>query len=98
LLALTSENPKAINEVYNTAFGARATLNDLIGALKENLGVFDPKIREVEVIHGPNRVGDIPHSLASIEKAQKLLGYNPKFSLQEGLKEAVSWYWEHLKK
>ena len=55
-------------------------------------------VKDVEVIHGPNRVGDIPHSLASIEKAQKLLGYNPEFSLQKGLKEAVSWYWEDLRK
>jgi UDP-N-acetylglucosamine 4-epimerase len=51
----------------------------------------------VEVVYGPNRTGDIPHSLASIEKAKKYLNYNPEFSLQEGLKEAVDWYWKHLK-
>ena len=96
LLALTSENPEAINQVYNTAFGQRATLNDLVISLKNNLGEYDPKIKEVQVIYGPNRVGDIPHSLASIEKAQKLLDYQPQFSLQNGLKEAVKWYWENL--
>lgn len=96
LLALTTENPEAVNQVYNTAFGERATLNDLIGSLKENLGAYDAKIKEVEVLYGPNRAGDIPHSLASIDKAKKLLGYNPQFSLQDGLKEAVKWYWEHL--
>jgi len=52
---------------------------------------------DVEVIYGVNRAGDIPHSLASIDKAKKMLGYNPKYSLQEGLKEAVNWYWNNLK-
>ena len=97
LLALTSENPEAINQVYNTAFGQRATLNDLVISLKNNLGEYDPKIKEVQVIYGPNRIGDIPHSMASIEKAQKLLDYQPQVSLQNGLKQAVKWYWDNLK-
>lgn len=97
LLALSSTNNEAINQVYNTAFGERATLNDLVKSLKKYLGAYDPKINEVEIIYGPNRVGDIPHSLASIEKAKKLLGYNPQFSLQSGLKEAIDWYWKELK-
>ena len=96
LLALTSENPEAINQVYNTAFGQRATLNDLVISLKNYLGEYDPKIKEVQIIYGPNRIGDIPHSMASIEKAQKLLNYQPQFSLQNGLMEAVKWYWENL--
>ena len=95
LLALTSENPEAINQVYNTAFGQRATLNDLVISLKNYLGEYDPKIKEVQIIYGPNRIGDIPHSMASIEKAQKLLNYQPQFSLQNGLMEAVKWYWEN---
>ena len=96
-LAITIANPKAINTVYNTAFGDRNTLNDLVKYLKEYLSEFDPKIAEVPVIHGPKRDGDIPHSLASIEKAKELLQYNPQFSFQKGLKEAVKWYWENLK-
>lgn len=96
LLALTSENPEATNQVYNTAFGQRATLNDLVISLKNYLGEYDPKIKEVRIIYGPNRIGDIPHSMASIEKAQKLLNYQPQFSLQNGLMEAVKWYWENL--
>ncbi len=96
-LAMLSENPKAINTVYNTAFGERTTLNDLVKSLKEYLSEFDNKIANVEVIHGPNRVGDIPHSLASIDKAKELLNYNPKFSMKDGLKEAVQWYWNNLK-
>jgi UDP-N-acetylglucosamine 4-epimerase len=96
-LAMTTKNPEAINTVYNTAFGDRNTLNDLIRYLKEYLSEFDEKIKTVAAIHGPNRAGDIPHSLASIEKAKRLLQYNPHFSFQQGLKEAVKWYWENLK-
>ncbi len=96
-LAMTSQNPLAINTVYNTAFGDRNTLNDLVGYLKKYLAEFDPGITDVEIIYGENRAGDIPHSLASIDKAKKILGYDPKYSLEEGLKEAVSWYWNNLK-
>ena len=96
-LAMTSQNPEAVNTVYNTAFGDRNTLNDLVGYLKKYLAEFDSKIADVEVIYGENRAGDIPHSLASIDKAKEILGYDPKYSLQEGLKESVSWYWNNLK-
>lgn len=96
-LAMLTENPQAINTVYNTAYGDRTTLTQLVQLLKDNLAQFNPKIAEVEVLHGPNRVGDIPHSLASIEKAKKHLGYNPKYSIEQGIKEAVSWYFHNLK-
>ena len=96
-LAMTTINTEAINTVYNTAYGDRTTLNDLIKYLKEYLSEFDASIANISVTYGPNRAGDIPHSLASIEKARKLLGYEPKFSMQSGLKEAVKWYWENLK-
>ena len=95
--AMTSQNPAAINTVYNTAYGDRNTLNDLVGYLKEYLSEYDAKIDKIEIIYGPNRAGDIPHSLASIDKAKELLGYDPQFSIKEGLKEAVGWYWENLK-
>ena len=96
-LAINTHDQAAINTVYNTAFGDRNTLNDLVKYLKVYLSEFDPKIADIEIIYGVNRAGDIPHSLASIDKAKNLLGYNPKYSLQEGLKEAVSWYWNNLK-
>ena len=96
-LAMTTTNSEAINTVYNTAYGDRNTLNNLVDYLKKFLSQYDPKIANVAVEYGPNRVGDIPHSLASIEKAKTLLGYNPQFSMEEGLKEAVKWYWENLK-
>lgn len=96
-LAMLTENPEAINQVYNTAVGDRTNLNELVAYLKEFLSEFDPNIAEVEVIHGPNRLGDIPHSLASVEKAKKLLGYEPTHVIKEGLSEAVKWYWRNLK-
>ncbi|MCK9482175.1 MAG: SDR family oxidoreductase [Bacteroidia bacterium] len=97
-LAMTTENPEAVNQVYNVACGERTTLNQLFTYLREGLSVYDSAIAQIEPIYGPNRSGDIPHSLASIEKAGRLLGYAPKFGVREGLKEAVGWYWEHLGK
>lgn len=96
-LAMLTENKDAINTVYNTAVGDRTTLNDLVQYLKQHLSNFDEKIADIEVVYGPNRQGDIPHSLASIEKAKKLLTYKPTHTIDKGLKEAVQWYWENLK-
>jgi|TARA_B110000503_G_scaffold104064_1_gene155302 UDP-N-acetylglucosamine 4-epimerase len=96
ILSMLSENKEAINTVYNVAFGERNTLNDLITYLKESLTEFDPKIKDIQVVFGPNRIGDIPHSLASIDKAKKLLNYDPQYSLEKGLKEAIKWYWNNL--
>lgn len=98
LLSLVTTNDKAINTIYNIAYGNRNTLNDLIVYLKDYLSDFDSKISNIDVTYGPNRPGDIPHSHASINKAKELLNYNPQFSLQQGLKQTVSWYWENLKK
>jgi len=89
-------NKKAVNTVYNVAYGERNTLNDLINYLQDFLSQYDAKIKDVKVVNGPNRLGDIPHSLASVDKAKKLLNYQPEFSLQDGLKEAVKWYWDNL--
>ena len=96
MLALTTENQEALNQIYNTAFGERTTLNQLVAYLKVFLGELDEAIKEIEPTHGPNRVGDIPHSLASVDKARRLLGYDPQFSMRDGLREAVKWYWENL--
>lgn len=96
LLALEATDAQAVNQIYNTAEGERTTLNELTAYLQQYLAAHDPQIAQVEVLHGPYRVGDIPHSLASVEKAKTLLGYQPRFSLKTGLKEAVEWYWENL--
>jgi UDP-N-acetylglucosamine/UDP-N-acetylgalactosamine 4-epimerase len=97
LLALTTNNQDALNQVYNTAVGDRTNLLELTQLLKKYLSEFDQEIADVEIKHGPNRPGDIPHSLASIDKAKKLMGYEPTHRISDGLKEAVTWYWHNLK-
>ena len=97
VLAMLTDNEKAVNTVYNVALGNRIDLNNLVALLKKYLSQFNPKIMDVNIIYGPSREGDVPHSLASIEKAKKMLGYKPTHNLEEGLKEAVDWYWENLK-
>jgi len=96
-LAALTNTPEAVNTVYNVAFGEATTVNHLIDTLKENLSRFDAAIAAVEPVHGDVRVGDIRHSLASIEKARRLLGYDPQYSINDGLKEAIRWYWENLR-
>lgn len=96
ILSMITDNKEAINTVYNVAYGERNTLNELVHYLKEYLSEYDPKIKDIAVNYGSNRIGDIPHSLASIERAKKRLTYQPRYSLKEGLKESVAWYWEYL--
>ncbi|ADY30457.1 SDR family oxidoreductase [Cellulophaga lytica] len=95
--ALTTNNKKALNTIYNVAYGERTNLNELVNLLRDNLSEFDPKIKDIKIEYGATRQGDVPHSLASIEKAKNLLGYNPQFDIKKGLKEAVTWYWNNLK-
>lgn len=98
LLALTVDSQDALNEVYNTAVGDRTNLLELTKLLKKYLSKYDPKIAEIPIKHGPNRPGDIPHSLASVEKAKSKLGYDPQYNIESGLREAVDWYWNNLSK
>ncbi|WP_419211089.1 SDR family oxidoreductase [Maribacter sp. X9] len=95
--ALVTENQTALNTVYNVAFGERTDLNELTQLLKDYLSAYDPKIADIQNSYGPTRAGDVPHSLASIDKAKTLLGYDPKYDIKTGLKEAVDWYWIHLR-
>ncbi|WP_016776454.1 SDR family oxidoreductase [Anaerophaga thermohalophila] len=95
-LAATIDSPEAINTVYNVAYGERTSLNQLVEYLKELLSVYDVEIANVKVEYGPERKGDVPHSLASIDRAKQLLGYNPEYDVARGLKEAIHWYWENL--
>lgn len=96
LLALSTENKEALNQVYNVAYGERTTLNDLMQSLIKHLSKYDPKIVEVKVTHGPERFGDVPYSLASIDKAKKYLGYKPEYDLDRGLAKAIEWYRKNL--
>ncbi|HLV42364.1 MAG TPA: SDR family oxidoreductase [Brumimicrobium sp.] len=95
-LAMLTNDEAAQNQIYNTACGDRTTLLQLTELLKKYLGQHDEQIKNVEIVHGPNRKGDIPHSLASIEKAKDLLGYEPTHKIEEGVKEAIEWYWKEL--
>ena len=95
-LAMMTTNPEALNTVFNTAFGERTSLLELVNLLKSELTQFDPKIKNIETIIGPSRIGDIPHSIASIDKAKLLLGYVPKTSLKNGIQKTIQWYWENL--
>lgn len=96
-LAATTENHEAINTVFNVAFGENNSLNDLTHELISALTDFDPEIAKIKPVYGPERVGDIKDSLASIEKAQQLLGYRPQYNVHQGIKMAVKWYYENLK-
>lgn len=96
ILAALSTNPDAVNQIYNVAYGDRTTLKQLAHWLREILSRYDSDIAAVEVLHGPFRKGDIPHSLASVEKARRLLGYDPRFDLRDGLEEACKWYYSNL--
>jgi len=95
-LASVTQNKEALNQVYNVAHGERTTLNQLFGMIRNLTAEFDSEILKIEPVYGPERAGDIAHSLASIDKAKKLLHYSPTFTVEEGLKEAVKWYWKNL--
>ena len=95
-LASVIQNKTALNQVYNVAHGERTSLNQLFFSIRKLAAEFDKQVLEIVPIYGPARAGDIPHSLASIEKAKKLLYYSPTFNVEDGLKEAVKWYWKNL--
>ena len=87
-----------LSEVFNIAYGSRTTLDQLTLILKNKLSRFDPAIATINLLHGEPRNGDIPHSLASIEKAKTLLGFQPEFQIVHGLDLASKWYFESLSK
>jgi UDP-N-acetylglucosamine/UDP-N-acetylgalactosamine 4-epimerase len=96
-LAATTTNTDALNQVFNVAYGEQTTLNELLGVLKNELSKFDSKINDVKVTYGEERIGDVKHSLAAIDKAKNLLNYQPTYSISKGIEEAIDWYWKNLK-
>ena len=87
--ALFTDNVNAVNQVYNIAYGSQTSLNELFETIKEIAGSdLAPK-------YGPERRGDVKHSLADISKSKNLLQYNPKVNIREGLKIAFEWYRQH---
>lgn len=95
-LAALVENPDAVNQVYNVAHGERTNLNELFYMIREYISEYDREVLGISPEYGPPRAGDIPHSLASIEKARSLLGYNPTLTVKEGMAEAIDWYRHNL--
>lgn len=98
VLAMSTASAKAINEVYNVAVGERTSIQELFEALQNGLSNFDTDIKNIKPQYGPERAGDVPHSLASIEKAQELLGYDPKYKFAQGIEESIAWYWAQMQK
>lgn len=96
LLALNSNNEAALNQVYNVACGKRLTLNELFDVLKKELSQFDREIAQIEPVYAPERQGDIPHSLAEIEKIRSLLGFEVLYDAPSGLHETAQWYFQNL--
>ena len=96
--ALLTQNKSAINQIYNVACGEATSLNSLFTMLRDEMEVLDQGVKAIEPIYEKIRVGDIPHSLASIEKAKQLLNYAPEISIEEGIKRTVAWYVKDSKK
>ena len=89
LLALSADS-RAVNQVYNIACGASTTLNELFSLLRSAIAQDDPAAAEVEAGHAEPRTGDIAHSLADISRAREMLGYQPRWTVQEGIRQLIA--------
>ncbi len=96
MLALNTTSDKALNQVYNVACGEATTLKDLAEKIRQHLSEKNSAIADVPIVYGEQRSGDIPHSLASIDKIESLLGYHPAVLIDNGLEQAIDWYWENI--
>jgi len=96
-LAALTENPAALNQVYNIACGESTTLNEMFRIIRDFVSEHDPAVERIDPAYGPDRKGDIRHSLASIEKAGKMLGYKPEVLLKDGLGNSIKWFYSELK-
>ena len=96
-LAATTSNEKAINQVYNTAVGGRISILEMTEQLIYGLQKLAPELSKIKIEFGPERLGDVPHSQASIDKAKRLLGYQPTHNFAEGLEASLEWYYKKLK-
>lgn len=92
MLAATTTNSRAVNQVYNVAFGESTTLNTLHDLIAASLREHKPALNIEPPKHADFRSGDIRHSLADITKARELLGYSPEFDVRRGLEKAIAWY------
>jgi UDP-N-acetylglucosamine 4-epimerase len=87
---------KTPDQIFNVAFGGNTTLTQLFMDLRDNLAKFDFEVSQIEPIYGPTRDGDIPHSLASIEKASRVLDYKPTIDARKGFEMVAGWYFENF--
>jgi len=92
LLAATTDDPAAVNQVYNVAVDDRTSLNRLFDMLRDALSDFRPDVRSLRPVYGGFRPGDVRHSQADIDKARRLLGYLPSHRLEDGVRVAMPWY------
>lgn len=97
MLALETLSPKAFNQIYNGAGGENTSVLELEQLITKNLSAYDNCIDCIVPIFGPNRIGDVKHSKASISKAKELLGYTPVCTFEDGLKKTIYWYLTNLK-
>lgn len=94
LRVLLKDFGKRSNVIYNTAVGDRTTILELFQKIRESLAIYDKKISVIDPEFGNIRQGDVPHSLASIEKAFLELGYKPKVNIDQGIKKTVDWFYK----
>lgn len=94
--AALSKNPKAVNQIFNVAFGDNTNLNELVEDIKYGLESLNVDYSATTVKHGEDRPGDVKHSLADISKAKELIGYSPLYSFKEGIKITTQWYYNEL--
>jgi len=95
VLAATVEDEGAVNQAFNVAVAERKTLNELFEMIRTRLEPRHPHLANLKPTHGPFRAGDVLHSLANIERARRLLGYEPSHTLERGLDESLDWYEQH---
>ena len=96
ILAATTQNPDAFNQVYNVAYGAQTNLNELLELINKELAFYKPEVEGIKPTYGAERIGDVKHSHADISKAVRLLNYQPEYSLSTGMKKAIEWYAANL--
>jgi UDP-N-acetylglucosamine 4-epimerase len=94
--ALDTDRPEAFGAVFNIAYGRSTDLLTLLNMLRTALQAYDPEVAHVTVEHGPDRPGDVRASLADVERARKVLDYEPRYAIEDGLRQAVPWYVEQL--
>lgn len=95
-LAALVQKGEAINQVYNVACGESSTIKRMFEVIREELGRYDSEVINIEAVYGPERRGDIRHSLASVKKAAEMLGYKPSILMEEGLRKTVTWFRKNI--